>query len=78
MRVGDEFTIRIPGPWDGPVRAVEVDATSFGFVTLEGHLEAGRIRFGAASWAPGASSCASRPGRAAATASRTSSSTASA
>ena len=53
MRVGDEFTIRIPGPWDGPVRAVEVDATSFGFVTLEGHLEAGRIRFGARELGPG-------------------------
>ena len=53
MRVGDEFTIRIPGPWDGPVRAVEVDDTSFGFVTLDGHLEAGRIRFSADELGPG-------------------------
>jgi hypothetical protein len=53
MRVGDEFTIRIPGPWDGPVRAVEVEATGFGFVTLDGHLEAGRIRFSARDLAPG-------------------------
>lgn len=47
LRVGDEFTVRMPGPWDGPVRTVEVDRTSFGFVTLDGHLEAGRIRFSA-------------------------------
>ena len=47
LRVGDEFTVRMPGPWDGPVRTVEVDRTSFSFVTLEGHLEAGRIRFSA-------------------------------
>ena len=53
LRVGDEFTIRIPGPWDGPVRVVEVDSTGFGFVTLDGHLEAGRIRFSAADLATG-------------------------
>lgn len=47
LRVGDEFTVRMPGPWDGPVRAVAVGATSFDFVTLAGHLEAGRIRFSA-------------------------------
>jgi len=47
LRVGDQFTIHIPGPWDGPVRVVELGETSFGFVTLQGHLEAGRIRFSA-------------------------------
>jgi len=47
LRVGDEFTVRIPGPWDGPVRAVEVKPTGFSLVTLDGHLEAGRICFGA-------------------------------
>jgi hypothetical protein len=47
LRVGDEFTVRIPGPWDGPVRAVEVAPTHFSLVTLDGHLEAGRIRFSA-------------------------------
>ncbi len=45
LRVGDEFTIRIPGPWDGPVRAVEADERGFMLATLDGHLEAGRIRF---------------------------------
>jgi hypothetical protein len=53
LRVGDEFTIRIPGPWNGPVRVVEVDSNGFGFVTLDGHLEAGRIRFSAADLATG-------------------------
>ncbi len=45
LRVGDEFTIRIPGPWDGPVRVVEIADNGFGLATLDGHLEAGRIRF---------------------------------
>jgi len=53
LRVGDEFTVRMPGPWDGPVRTVEVDPTSFSFVTLDGHLEAGRIRFTARDLGPG-------------------------
>jgi hypothetical protein len=45
---GDEFVVRMPGPWDGPVRVVHRTPTSFGFVTLEGHLEAGQIEFRAA------------------------------
>ncbi len=45
MRVGDEFVVRMPGPWDGPVRVVEVGAESFRLVTLHGHLEAGEIWF---------------------------------
>jgi Domain of unknown function (DUF1990) len=45
MRVGDEFLVRMPGPWDGPVRVVEVTPNSFRFVTLRGHLEAGQIEF---------------------------------
>jgi len=53
LRVGDEFTVRMPGPWDGPVRAVEVEPTHFGLVTLDGHLEAGRIRFAAHDLGPG-------------------------
>ena len=51
--VGDEFTVRMPGPWDGPVRTVEVQPASFSFVTLDGHLEAGRIRFSARNVGPG-------------------------
>jgi hypothetical protein len=53
MAVGDEYTVRMPGPWDGPVRTIEVEPTSFGFVTLDGHLEAGRIRFEARDLGPG-------------------------
>jgi hypothetical protein len=45
MERGDEFLVRMPGPWDGPVRAVEVTETSFRFVTLDGHLEAGQIEW---------------------------------
>jgi hypothetical protein len=35
----------MPGPWDGPVRVVHRDATSFRLATLQGHLEAGQIEF---------------------------------
>ena len=45
MQAGDEFLVRMPGPWDGPVRAVEVTPTSFRFATLDGHLEAGQIEW---------------------------------
>jgi uncharacterized protein (UPF0548 family) len=45
MRVGDEYRVRMAGPWDGPVRVVERTPTSFRLVTLHGHLEAGQIRF---------------------------------
>ena len=46
--MGDEFVVRMPGPWDGPVRVVERNDTCFRLITLEGHLEAGQIRFSAA------------------------------
>ena len=45
MTVGDEYVVRMPGPWDGPVRVIEKAPEAFRFVTLEGHLEAGQIRF---------------------------------
>jgi len=47
MAVGDEFVVRMPGPWDGPVRVVERRPALFRFATLEGHLEAGQIAFSA-------------------------------
>ena len=53
LRVGDEFTVRMPGPWDGPVRVVEITDNGFGLATLAGHLEAGRIRFTADDLGPG-------------------------
>jgi hypothetical protein len=45
MAVNNEFTVRMPGPWDGPVRVADVSPRSFRLVTLAGHLEAGQIEF---------------------------------
>jgi Domain of unknown function (DUF1990) len=45
LRPGDEFVVRMPGPWDGPVRVVHRDGLSFRLATLAGHLEAGQIEF---------------------------------
>lgn len=45
MRMGDEFIVRMAGPWDGPVRVVDVTDSSFRLVTLARHLEAGQIEF---------------------------------
>lgn len=42
---GDRYVVRMPGPWDGPVRVVAADKTSFRLATLPGHLEAGQIEF---------------------------------
>lgn len=48
MSPGDEYVVRMPGPWDGPVRVIDVGPRSFRLATLEGHLEAGQIEFRAA------------------------------
>ena len=48
METGDEFVVRMPGPWDGPVRVVRREPDSFRLATLDGHLEAGEIEFRAA------------------------------
>jgi Domain of unknown function (DUF1990) len=45
MAVGDEYVVRMPGPWDGPVRVVAMTPSSFRFATLAGHMEAGQIEF---------------------------------
>ena len=45
ITVGDEYVVRMPGPWDGPVRVIDQTATSFRFGTLQHHLEAGQIEF---------------------------------
>jgi hypothetical protein len=42
----DEFVVRMPGPWDGPVVVVDRTPTSFRFATLKGHLEAARSSSG--------------------------------
>jgi hypothetical protein len=48
LRTGEELVVRMPGPWDGPVRVVRREPGSFRLATLEGHLEAGEIEFRAA------------------------------
>lgn len=45
LRLGDRYVVRMPGPWDGPVRVVAVGGTSFRLATLPGHIEAGQIEF---------------------------------
>ena len=45
MQPGNEFLVRMPGPWDGPIRCIERTPTSFRFATLDGHLEAGQIEW---------------------------------
>src|SRR6201996_698730 len=45
LATGDEYVVRMPGPWDGPVRIIAVEPTSFRFATLPDHLEAGQIEF---------------------------------
>lgn len=42
---GTELVVRLPGPWNGPVRVVDTAPTAFRLVTLRGHLEAGEIEF---------------------------------
>jgi Domain of unknown function (DUF1990) len=45
LDVGDEYVVRMPGPWDGPVRVIAQTPRRFRLATLEGHLEAGQIEF---------------------------------
>ena len=45
LKLGDEYVVRMPGPWDGPVRVIAETPTSFRLATLDGHLEAGQIEF---------------------------------
>ena len=45
LEKGDEFEVKLSSPWQAPVRVSDVKPDSFSFVTLEGHLEAGRIEF---------------------------------
>ncbi len=45
LQVGDHATVRLPGPWDGPVTVVESEPTSCRLETRDGHMEAGWIEF---------------------------------
>lgn len=45
LEVGDELVVEMPGPWNGPVRVVDVGGTHLRLATLRGHLEAGQVLF---------------------------------
>jgi uncharacterized protein (UPF0548 family) len=45
LALGDDYVVRMPGPWDGPVRVIDMRLDSFRLATLTGHLEAGQIEF---------------------------------
>jgi hypothetical protein len=45
LDVGDQYVVKMAGPWDGPVRVIRREPDSFRLVTLPGHLEAGQIEF---------------------------------
>ena len=45
LRVGDEYVVRMAGPYDGPVRVIARTPDSFRLATLVTHLEAGQIEF---------------------------------
>jgi uncharacterized protein DUF1990 len=45
LEVGEEMRVRLPGPWNGPVRVIDVSDRSFRLATLRGHMEAGEIEF---------------------------------
>ena len=45
IEVGEEIRVRLPGPWNGPVRVIGVSERSFRLATLRGHMEAGEIEF---------------------------------
>jgi len=45
LTIGDELVVEIPGPWNGPVVVAYTSATSLLLATLDGHMEAGLIRF---------------------------------
>lgn len=45
IEVGEEIRVRLPGPWNGPVRVIAVSERLFRLATLRGHMEAGEIEF---------------------------------
>ncbi|MBC6697592.1 hypothetical protein [Hymenobacter sp. BT190] len=45
LSTGDEFRIKILGPWNGDVRVTDIGDDFFELATLESHPEAGRIQF---------------------------------
>lgn len=47
LAVGQELVVQMPGPWNGPVRVLQVRPRLLRLATLQGHLEAGQVQFSA-------------------------------
>ena len=47
LELDDRLEVKLPGPWNGPVRVSAVGEDHVRLETMEGHLEAGWIRFSA-------------------------------
>lgn len=45
LRPGDRLVVELAGPWNGPVLVERADDDELLLATLDGHMEAGRIRF---------------------------------
>lgn len=45
LQMATPVEIKLPGPWNGPVRVTRLTPTSMRFETLQGHREAGHIEF---------------------------------
>lgn len=45
LEQGQDFTVEMPGPWNGPVRVVLAEVDRLRLATRRGHLEAGQIEF---------------------------------
>lgn len=45
VMVGEEYVVKMPTPWDGPVRVVHREVAALRLATLRGHLEAGQVEF---------------------------------
>lgn len=45
LSAGEEVTVSLPGPWDGPVVVAVVEPNRLRLETLDGHMEAGWIEF---------------------------------
>jgi hypothetical protein len=45
LRPGDRLVVELAGPWNGPVLVERADEDAVLLSTLDGHMEAGRIRF---------------------------------
>lgn len=45
LQRGDDLVVELPGPWNGPVHVDRANADQVILATLDGHMEAGHIRF---------------------------------